>query len=106
MSIIELAHEAGYGDVEAWLDDESIPFLERFAALVRAETMKEFLPAPDGRIPKTVFTLDDISKAAEMGRESGRIEALEEAAKECDKVDTGLLGNFAQQCAAAIRGLK
>lgn len=41
MSIIELAHEAGYGDIEAWLDDESMPFLERFAALVRAEALEE-----------------------------------------------------------------
>jgi len=44
------------------------------------EALAESKPAPDGRIPKTVFTLDDISKAAEMGREAGRIDVLAEQA--------------------------
>jgi hypothetical protein len=44
------------------------------------EVLAEIKPAPDGRIPKTVFTLDDISKAAEMGRQAGMIDALAELA--------------------------
>ena len=44
------------------------------------EVLAESKPAPDGRIPKTVFTLDDISKAAEMGRQAGMIDALAEQA--------------------------
>ena len=44
------------------------------------EALAECKPAPDGRIPKTAFTLEDIGKAAEMGREAGRIDALAEQA--------------------------
>ena len=48
---------------------------EEALAAIR-EALAESKPAPDGRIPKTVFTLDDISKAAEMGRQAGMIDAL------------------------------
>lgn len=46
------------------------------------EALAKCKPAPDGRIPKTVFTLDDISKAAEMGRQAGMIDALAEQDKQ------------------------
>ena len=51
------------------------------------EALAESKPAPDGRIPKTVFTLDDISKAAEMGRQAGMIEALAEPVKQEPVID-------------------
>lgn len=46
------------------------------------EVLADSKPAPDGRIPKTVFTLDDISKAAEIGRQAGMIDALAEPVKQ------------------------
>ena len=54
---------------------------EAAARLIR-EVLAESKPAPDGRIPKTVFTLDDISKAAEMGKQAGMIDALAEPVKQ------------------------
>ena len=45
------------------------------------EALAESKPAPDGRIPKTVFTIEDIGKAAEMGRQAGMIDALAEPVK-------------------------
>ena len=36
--------------------------------------------APDGRVAKTVFTLDDMTKAFEDGHKNGRLEALAEKA--------------------------
>ena len=38
------------------------------------EALAECKPAPDGRIPKTVFTLEDIGKAFEDGRKSMQCE--------------------------------
>ena len=41
--IIRMAREAGYGDMDSWLDDETTPFLERFAALVAAHQKEAIL---------------------------------------------------------------
>lgn len=38
---------------------------------------------PDGRVAKTVFTLEDIQKASEMGRTAGALEMREIARKTC-----------------------
>ena len=54
---------------------------EEVLVIIR-EALAESKPAPDGRIPKTVFTLDDISKAAEMGKQAGMIDALAEPVKQ------------------------
>ena len=51
--------------------------VDDIADIIR-EALAESKLAPDGRIPKTVFTIEDISKAAEMGRQAGRIEAIAE----------------------------
>lgn len=60
--------------------DAQVVACEALAAI--REVLAESKPAPDGRIPKTVFTLDDISKAAEMGRHAGMIDALAEPVKQ------------------------
>lgn len=54
------------------------PVSVEVAVLAEREALAECKPAPDGRVPKTVFTLDDINKAAEMGRQAGMIDALAE----------------------------
>jgi len=48
------------------------------ALVIIREALAKWKTTPDGRIPKTVFTIEDISKAAEMGRQAGRIEAIAE----------------------------
>lgn len=66
--------------------DDDIKILAGIAweAAIR-EALAESKPAPDGRIPKTVFTIEDIGKAAEMGRQAGMIDALAEQSKcACD----------------------
>jgi len=61
--------------------DDDIKILAGIAweAAIR-DVLAECKPAPDGRIPKTVFTIEDIGKAAEMGRQAGMIDALAEQA--------------------------
>ena len=63
--------------------DDDIKILAGIAweAAIR-EVLAESKQAPDGRIPKTVFTIEDIGKAAEMGRQAGMIDALAEPVKQ------------------------
>ena len=94
MNIIELAKEAGF-DIESYGEDDyglfQIARLERFANLIAAQLMSENASI----------------------REAARAEALEEAAKVCammewqGRSDEAIWkGDAADECAAAIRGLK
>ena len=122
--IIHMAREAGF-DVEPYLlVDAKMDRLERFASLVAAHEREKLVPkvAPDGRVSKTLFTIDDISKASEQGYQSALIELVsavlaerEECAKLCLETDVhpdhgDVAGDFlaghiwgCEDCAAAIR---
>ena len=67
-------------DEDEWAKPTFNQAREALAAI--REVLAESKPAPDGRIPKTVFTLEDIGKAAEMGRQAGMIDALAKPVKQ------------------------
>ena len=59
-------------DEDEWTKPTFNQAREALAAI--REVLDECKPAPDGRIPKTTFTLEDIGKAFEQGRSSMQCE--------------------------------
>ena len=99
MNIIELAKEAGLQlNVHALAYPVIAQQLERFAALVRAEFIKEDLEVLENLRKESIARCEaGMIEAYQLGR----AEALEEAAK---MLESGVLGHG--ECAAAIRSLK
>ena len=86
--------ESGYD--EGWND-----------ALGVAENLIEPEIAPDGRIAKTVFTLEDIQKASDMGRAAGALEMRDAAVRVVHRFISGdgLAEPFMSDIAEAIAAL-